>query len=336
MTLGLTIPGVPVLHVRESWIDKCFPVIGPAQNMANITQPVAHYTAAVNLIDGDPGESVDNIPAYLRAINRDYWKNRKNTSPTTLCGVDQPGYAIGYCFAVDYLGGAWELRGFDVRGAANAGHNTYTFPILFLVDGADAMTPAAAATARNIWREAKRRSGRGDFKNRPLGHGELFETTGTGTPTACPGAGVLGQLHDGILDLDFNGGNDMIYLDHPERAMDTRPGKANQDQIDPILGAQNADLPRAPLTPGKPLKVFVGMQTQYEVAVTYVHRGGQGWIEVTGSDEPPTSSCGNYYPGKPIDCQTVGVATADGHIRVWIGGSVDSAVDIIVDVRGRG
>lgn len=193
----MIIPGVETVHERHVW-DRLVPSPykfaenqSPAQDWSQIYRPVAHYTAADDLIDGDPGEHAEDLPAYIAAMQRDYSKNR--------------GYNVGYLFAVDWLGGVWELRGFDYRSAANASHNTYTFPVLFLVDGDDRPTVEAAAAARAIWREARRRSSsRVPFEGRPWGHGQLYLETGVGTPTSCPGAGIRAALADGSLDLDYD------------------------------------------------------------------------------------------------------------------------------------
>lgn len=228
------IPGVAVVHPRSAWVEECFPIRGAAAVPGAITQPVAHYSAAVNLPDGDPGESVEQIPPWLRASNRDYWLNRTNTSPTVVCGRSLPGYALGYLFAVDWMGGAWEIRGFDFMPAANAGHNNYTCPLIFITDRDDPASDLAWVTARAIWREFRRRSARSDFKNRPLGHGELRETTGIGTATICPGPAILAQLHAGMGDLDRDSKEDeMRAVIPPRRLLDTRllGGKVKTGQL---------------------------------------------------------------------------------------------------------
>lgn len=185
------IPGVETVHPRHTWEDPNLPIndpptyTPPPQNWTLITAGVAHYTAADNLIDGDPGEHANNLPAYLRNIQRAY-----RNDPTRR-------YSIGYLWAVDWLGGAWELRGWDYRAAANLGTladrraNYWTIPVLYLVDGADPLTDEAANTARLIYWEAGRRAGR-DL-GRPLPHHAL-------DATGCPGAGITAQIHAGILD----------------------------------------------------------------------------------------------------------------------------------------
>jgi hypothetical protein len=128
-------------HDWDAWVDPRYPVTGPRADWTRIDTAVPHYTAAVNLIDGDPGEYVYNIPPYLRAIHLDYLTHRPQPDGSS-------GYSIGYNFAVDWLGGIWRLRGWDIRCAANKGHNDHAYAILCLVDGADPVTNEAAAAIR--------------------------------------------------------------------------------------------------------------------------------------------------------------------------------------------
>ena len=304
----------------------------------NVTRGAIHYSAAIDLPDGDIGEFDYQIPPWLAATTRDYLLNRDGGGyRRTSDGMWLPGYPVGYSFAFDWLGGVWVLRGFDFLPAATNGHNHYTLACLMITDRADEASPLAWRSVRAVLREARRRAARADFANRPWGHGEFKLNTGIGTPTACPGDANLAQVHAGLADLDYPEGTDstMKYLDTPQRAIDTRPDKPYQDAIDPILAPFNKDLPRRRLTAGKPLKVFVGLEDQYEIAVTYVDAQGSGWIEVTGADTGPRTSCGNFYPSKPTDCTVLGVRATDGYVRVWLGGTPDAAAHIIVDVRGR-
>lgn len=170
-----SIPGVETFHRREAWQDPNLPVTGPAPTMSQWDTFPLHYTAADNLIDGDPGEHASNLPAYLRAIQRDYKVNR--------------GYSVGYGFAVDWLGGVWELRGYDIKNAANRGWNHRTGPVLCLVDGADPLTAEALWSVRALYREAIRRTGRYlDL----VGHRDIGAT-------ACPGDGIYQQIAAGLV-----------------------------------------------------------------------------------------------------------------------------------------
>ena len=163
-------------HARTTWQDPKLPVTGPPIDWSRIDTVVIHYTAADDLIDGDPGESADNLPAYLRAIQRDYMTHRN------------PPYSVGYNAAVDWLGGSWELRGYDIKCAANKGHNEHTFAILMLVDGNDMATTYAAAEVRRLIAQAEVLARR---ELKITGHGQL---TNPNAATACPGTGLRGQV----------------------------------------------------------------------------------------------------------------------------------------------
>ena len=176
------IPGAETVHAREVWQDPSFPVFGPTDNPANNDVVVCHYTASDNLIDGDPGEHAENLPAYIRAMQRSYALNR--------------GFSLGYLWAVDWLGGIWQIRGWEYQSAANAGHNDHTTPVLVLVDGNDRATDEAAASIRCIVAEAARRSGRPQSIK---GHGQLRRETGIGTATACCGTGLQSQIDAGVF-----------------------------------------------------------------------------------------------------------------------------------------
>lgn len=169
------IPGIETFHTRESWQDPKYPVFGPLDDPTNNRMAVIHYTAADDLIDGDPGEHAEDLPAYMRAMNKSYWVNR--------------GYALGYLFAVDWLGGVWQIRGWEYQSAANKGENETTWPILMLVDGDDPATPEAVRSVRAIVAEADRRAGR---PQSIVGHKDIGAT-------ACPGAGLYAQVKAGVF-----------------------------------------------------------------------------------------------------------------------------------------
>jgi hypothetical protein len=161
-------------HDRAAWEDPAVPVTGPAMNWARIDTVAVHYTAADDLIDGDPGEHAEDLPAYLRSIQSSYVRTR--------------GYSIGYGVGVDWLGGSWELRGVDIKCAANKGHNEHTIAILVLVDGNDMATTHAATEIRRLiaWFEV--------LAGRQLtitGHGQLRDPDAA---TACPGSGLRAQI----------------------------------------------------------------------------------------------------------------------------------------------
>lgn len=177
------------INAVTAWVDPQRPVTGPPIDWTQIDTFVVHYTAANNLIDGDPGENWAGIPQYLRSIQLDYLTNRPQYNSAGVKTAS--GYSIGYHFAIDQRGVVWTLRGWDIRSAANVDHNQRTFTVLFLVDGNDEATPAAVAAAKYLLAEAVRRARR---KLVVTGHGLL-----SGAQTSCPGAGLLRQIRGGIF-----------------------------------------------------------------------------------------------------------------------------------------
>lgn len=184
-----SIPGVETVHARSTWTDPRFPFRGNRVDISRVTRPILHYTAADDLIDGDPGEYADRLDEYMRAMQQSYVQNRR--------------YSLGYWWAVDWLGGAWQCRGWEFVSAANVGDprktgvvniNPQTAPILCLVDGADRLTAEAAATVRALIRETRRRSGRS--MNRPAPHSALDFT-------ACCGDGIRLDIDAGLTDADY-------------------------------------------------------------------------------------------------------------------------------------
>lgn len=164
-----------IWHPRADWVSPAEPVKGPVLPWWTVDAIVIHYTSAVDLIDGDPGEDWAGIPAYLRRIHHDYTANR--------------GYSIGYNVAVDQRGHAWELRGVDFKCAANLGHNDHTFAILVLVDGASPATPAAAEAIRQVVALAEQRA------TREL---DIVPHSAVGA-TQCCGDGLRGQIAAGLF-----------------------------------------------------------------------------------------------------------------------------------------
>lgn len=156
------------IRPRGDWQNPAQPVVGPRMVLSTITLLPAHYTAASKI----PAD----VPAYLRSIQNDYTVNR--------------GYSIGYNFAVDQTGTCWELRGFDIKCAANKGMNEVTIAVLCLVDGANAMNPAMVTTFRELGAEAQRRVAAALLV---VGHRDIGAT-------ACPGDGIYGQVVAGLLE----------------------------------------------------------------------------------------------------------------------------------------
>lgn len=322
MTVGLVIPGVETVHPHEEWNTSGYPLVGSFPYQPNkIWRPVIHYSAAVNVPDGDLREHDNQIGPWLSAIQRDYVTNRK--------------YSFGYAWAIDWLGGVWEGRGFNYRAAANADHNTYTAPILFITDRDDPGSELMWQSARAVWREHRRRANRNDFESRPHGHGELYLETGQGTPTACPGTALLAQRNIGLGDLDYDTGDPIMpapspLIGGPKRAFDSRPNETP----DPPYDQANAAVPRTKVWPGQPRQIFVGLATTAEIHLTVVNANGPGHAEISQSPTSPRTSLVNYSPIDPSPRSGTGEVALDAG-TVWIHTFVNAA-DVIVDVRGLG
>jgi hypothetical protein len=156
------------IRPREDWQDPDQPVTGPTMNLSTVDLLPAHYTAD-NVIP-------DDIPQYLRNMQAYYLSNR--------------GYSVGYNFAIDQTGEAWELRGFDIKCAANKDMNEVTIAVLCMVDGADAMNPAMVDTFTQLGAQAQDVVGRNLLV---VGHRDIGSTS-------CPGDGIYGQVQAGLLE----------------------------------------------------------------------------------------------------------------------------------------
>ena len=177
------IPGVAVVHPRESWQDPAWPVVGPTVDAADIRTVVIHYTGA------------SRIPADLFAFHRSM--QQSYAKPRSQGGR---GYSLGYRWSVA-SGGArdgevFQIRGWEYGSAANLMHNDTTEPILVLVDGADAASDLAVHAVRCIIAESGRRAGRALAVK---GHGQLRVESGMGTVTPCPGVGLQAQINAGVF-----------------------------------------------------------------------------------------------------------------------------------------
>lgn len=173
----MKIAGVDTLHRRAVWCPD--PFAAPPGDMAAVRVGVIHYAAAESI----PVE-VEDVAGWLYNIHR--WSLARH------------GWSLVYGWAVDWLGGVWEIRGFDHRNAANLGRhvggtaNRWTASILMITAGDAPATQLAIRSARAILAEHRRRSA-ATWTARPLAHRDT-------DPTDCPGSGLLAQLADGLFD----------------------------------------------------------------------------------------------------------------------------------------
>ena len=163
---------------HSEWEDPRIPVTGPAPIKYKVKLVPAHYTAAVVIPDGDHSPvnaTKEAVASYLRAIQRDYKLNR--------------GYSIGYNFAIDQSGRAWECRGLSIKCAANVKRNDETMAILCLVDNNQPMNAKMVATFKALVSHIEAHFGR---KMTVVGHRDIGST-------ACPGDGIYAQVKAGSL-----------------------------------------------------------------------------------------------------------------------------------------
>lgn len=323
----LTIPGVETLHPRTEWEPgPGTPLFGDLRRgyafhrtpaslwLPGIQYIATHYTGAVNIPDGDPGEilsGVDGIRNLLRNAHWDYLNNRSDGGYRRLSDNRWfPGYPLGYSFAFDWLGGVWEINGFDYQPAATSGWNNRALAFLMLTDRADPGSALMWRSHRAVAREALRRGAR-IAPERVWSHGWFAERTGTGTPTACCGGALEAQINAGYGDYtqDDTGDDDMITLPTPRRAFDSRQTGG-------------------PFGPGESREVIVGMTTEAHINVTVVGLDGtSGFISV--NDPAAKTSVINYSGEDRIESNTVPVLTPNGRIAVK---NSQGRAHVIVDV----
>lgn len=300
------IPGVETFHPRSEWEpngvdswygdylrrtygdlrrDSAFHRTPSNLWLPGYTHLAIHYTSAINLPDGDPGEilnGIDGIRALLARSHFDYLTNRTGGNYRRLSdGKVFPGYPLGYSVAIDWLGGVWEINGFSYTPAATSGWNNRALAVLMLTDRADPGSALMWRSMRAVAREYVRRGARITPEN-VWGHGEFNARTGVGTPTGCPGNALPLQIKAGLGDWtrDDEGDDDMLWttLPKPKRAYDTRPNA--QHQVDPDLAARNAALPLTPFGAWETREIVVGMATEVYVVVTAIGGGADGYFSL--------------------------------------------------------
>jgi hypothetical protein len=327
------IPGVATFHPRSAWEPQGYRMAvdfdrTPSKaNWSNADLGAIHYTSAINLPDGDPSEilnGVDGIRQLLARTQIDYYQNRTDGGYTrTSDGRFFPGYPTGYSFAVDWLGGVWELRGWDYLPAATSGHNGHTIAILMLTDRNDPAPPLMLRSARMILRETNRRGGK--LVNRPWAHGWFVERTGIGTATACCGAPMKAQIDQGLFDLDHpdptTPGDDTVYrsITGAPRVLDTR----NEGGALPKGGQRTVHAHRAGLADGA---------THVAVTVTAVDTAGPGFLTAWPAGPLPTSSFVNYTTkGATVAGFTIVALSDFGTFEV---AAPAAGCHVVVDVAG--
>jgi len=168
---------------RGVWQDPKVPVVGPNPLPARVNKVVVHYTAASRI--------PQDICQYLRDMQAAYVRSR--------------GYSLGYNCAVDQAGNTYEIRGFDIRCAANSKVNESSFAVLVLVDGDARASEAAVGAVCDVVAAVERWVG-DDVS--VVGHGDVGAT-------ACPGAGLRQDIAQGLfVPSKLSEEIEMIVLDY--------------------------------------------------------------------------------------------------------------------------
>lgn len=306
------IPGiVGNYHTRDRWEDPDYRIADddpPAQRPHDIDQAVLHYSADSTIPTSEQG-----LADWFAGMQRYYSTVR--------------GYAIGYLFGVDHRGDVWELRGFDYKSAANAGHNDHTCPVIFTTTPGQPATPEAWESARAVWREFRYRSGRSDFNNRAVGHGHL-----TGAATACPGVALRDQLIvEGDINKDSETGAPIVateteILSPPVRILDSRDFGAEDGR----LGSER-DGDNGRRTIGVPDSTGV---LAIEATFTAVGPAGGGFLTAWAGGNPvPEVSCLNWDDSTEAIANSVTVPMGIGAFEILLHGDAHLVIDLVAKLR---
>jgi hypothetical protein len=179
------------LHPRDDWQLPSQPVTGPSFDLLALRYITIHYNGDTRDLDG--GDDVYQDSDYaelLRVMQSSYLETR--------------GYSLGYNSGIAPDGDEWEIRGLDIRSAANGCTevNVPGFAIQVTVTA-----PDAAPTAEQILgvrqavarvRAAAQAAGNPDHLELN-GHRDVRPLCGTGG-TACPGDALAGLIASGQLE----------------------------------------------------------------------------------------------------------------------------------------
>lgn len=324
------IPGIETFHPRSTWEPgPGFPITGDLRRdvafnrqprgltIGDVDQLAVHYTSAINIPDGDPGEildGVDGIRNLLRNAHWDYLTNRTHGGYTRISdGRFFPGYPLGYSFAFDWLGGVWEINGFDYMPAATNQHNEHTLAFLMLTDRYDPASDLMWRSFRAVAREAIVR-GATITPDGIWSHGWFVERTGEGTPTGCCGDALEAQIVAGKGDFTRSEGERSKMIIHPpapgNRILDTREPRHADGSAQAIPGPESSFI------------VDTGQSGADDVAlkIQTVDAQGNGWIQAAGK------SVAAFGPGRG---DTVAHISGVGTIKFTIHGA---ATHLIADI----
>jgi len=296
-------------HNRSAWVTTR-PVTGPAFNWAGINLIVIHYTAADDLIDGDPGESADRLDDYIRSAHNSYLNDPNR------------GYSLGYSIAVDWLGGTWEIRGDTFKCAANLNLNDRAIAILVLVDWQDPASKFATAAIQNLVSQIRAKAPGAII----IGHREGPQYHPKATKTRCPGDGVFAQLKAGVFEPGTTPPADPPTDPGPTTSTYTvvagdgwfAIGRKTGVEVGPLLAVNGASLSTM-LHPGQVLKV-PGTAPQPGTPTDWISKG----MGFTSPDGQPLMKRGQVHSDtmwlQAVLCSMPGPDGNPIYNPAWVGG----------------
>src|SRR5262245_7339439 len=113
---------------RSSWQSAAYPVTGPSSQPSQWRYNTLHWPGG-NINVADPGGT-------LRGMQQSW--------------VTSKGYSLGYNFAVFPDGSAWEVRGFDIRCAANGSQDVNIPGVAILMAVPDVSTDPTRAMEDSV------------------------------------------------------------------------------------------------------------------------------------------------------------------------------------------
>ena len=176
------------IRPREEWVEPGYPMSGPASAPERIGWIVFHYPGADIGYDRNRDGDIDpdDTRLLLQAWNRYAWNVRD--------------YSLYYCFVIGRTGDIWQVRGLDLKNAANgptehpetfgANANTATVSVKFVTDLEGAVTFEQVEAGRWLVADLRRQLGR-DCPVIP--HSDVKSTS-------CPGDRIRALITAGMFE----------------------------------------------------------------------------------------------------------------------------------------
>jgi hypothetical protein len=167
-------------HRRTEWQTAAEPVTGPRFVWSKLQRIVIHWNGGALRTPYDTAQVLRNQQhAYLTQ--------------------KQPPYSLGYNDAIDDPGESWEIRGEDIKCAANVEVNesSYAIQVLVYSPTGDTWSPANDAQIDAIRKRVARIREVAGWKVPIVGH---FDVAHQSTHTPCPGPAIRQQIADGVFE----------------------------------------------------------------------------------------------------------------------------------------